>query len=681
MWDVIGINISGCSFLNSKTINSDGNRGFGIYTEDAKYFISPLCTNPAIQPCPENNLIKCSFQGLYAGVCAQNSGGLNTPIINNAVFVDNSYGVKLKQTNNSTIIKSSFDIGSNTLCPGFTGIGIELKDCNGYCVEENQFFHTPGSDSSANYIGIRVFGDLDNQAVQYNEIYKNIFNGINVANQAEGKNLNSTEQSKGLCYWCNLNQNNIYDMFITGIGIRIHQGNYPDEPAGNCFSRNGNNPYSDINNQAVWPISYLYSGEEPGCQYPVYTYNVFTNESQSQNPCFSHFSGGGTTIDKLSVQQRNELEAEFAENSIICNTLQSLIDNLKDGGNTGALSFDIASSIPSKTMELRNNLLGKSPYLSENILKLAADRYDVLPEAILFEILAANPDELKNDNLIQYMQEKPNPLSEELIEILKSIAGDSTHKTALLEQIATHDSKKMRAANSIIQDMVRDSTTDANAIRNWFANLQSMTSDYQIIDSWLQEKNTISALSLLNLLPQTYNLTGDELIEFNYYKDLKSLQANLITQGRNIFQLNQDEKDILNDIAQNSNGTAGTQAQNILEFGYDYKFLDCAVIAEDHTKSSKAKHTKADNNVLEPSVSAFPNPSNEWCAIRYAIPRAGTKAVIQINDLNGQLVKIFEISHSRGQVVWDVRDVSPGIYFSSLKTEKFIKTGKLIVIH
>ena len=384
-------------------------------------------------------------------------------------------------------------------------------------------------------------------------------------------------------------------------------------------------------------------------------------------------------IEKLSNQQQTDLETEFAENSILSHSLQVIKDNLKDGGSTEDLNFDITSAVPSQTMELRSELLGSSPHLSEDILKAAADRTDVLPEAILFEILAANPDELKNEDLIKYLQDKPNPLSEELIDILVSLAGDSTYKTALIEQIATHDSRKMRAAYSIIRDIVRDSTSDGTDLRNWLDNLQDMGSDYQIIDSWLQERNTASALALLNLIPQTYNLRGEDLTEFNYYKDLKILQANLITEDRNMTQLTKAEIESLDQTAQNSRGMAGVQSQNILEFFYGYEYLGCAALAGNPI--SRPIHQNSDKKVPEANLTASPNPASDWCSIMYDLHQIEGSGTIQINDQNGNPVTTFNIVHAKGQFVWDVRNITPGIYYISLTNEKFNKTYKLIVIH
>ena len=62
MWDVEGIQIKGCKFINQKTFNNNSNRGYGIYTMDANYNV----VNSGSSGSP----IHTEFQGLFAGVLA-----------------------------------------------------------------------------------------------------------------------------------------------------------------------------------------------------------------------------------------------------------------------------------------------------------------------------------------------------------------------------------------------------------------------------------------------------------------------------------------------------------------------------------------------------------------------------------------------------------------------------------
>ena len=57
----------------------------------------------------------------------------------------------------------------------------------------------------------------------------------------------------------------------------------------------------------------------------------------------------------------------------------------------------VETAWPNDMWELRAQLLQGSPHQSKEVLKKAADRTDVLPESIIFEVLSTNPDELKDN--------------------------------------------------------------------------------------------------------------------------------------------------------------------------------------------------------------------------------------------------------------------------------------------
>lgn len=673
MWKVEGINISGCSFYNLKSYNSSIERGYGIETIDANFRVQPLCTSP-YYPCPSNSLDSCKFRGLFAGIDAQIEETVNTVYINCAAFYDNSYGVKFEGVNYGTIVKSYFQIGSNTLCPNFTGIGIELDNCNGYMIEENTMT-TISWPVGASFLGIRVVSPQYVSNVLYNNIYKNQLVGLSIGNQAEGQNFNPNNYT-GLCYYCNYNEMNNYDFYVTDQGVRLNQG-ASDTAAGNVFSQN---PTYDFYNNGSWGyISYYYNNQNPP-EKPNHAYRLDLY-SANPNPCPSHLSGGSNPTPKLTMDQISAYEQDFANNNSIFNNVNALYQSLKDGGSTEGTELDIQNSTSSQTIELRDELLGKSPHLSEDVLKAAADRYDVLPDSILFEILSANPDELRNEELLTYLKEMPNPLPDYMIDLLREIACDTTYKTTLLRQMGSANGYSTQDAYIIIRDILNDSIVNLSNLRNWLDNLQDISADYQIIDSWLQQGNTTSAISLVNMLPELYNMDDSALNEYNQYKTIKTMQAQLINEGKNLFQYDSVQIAELYNIANNSKGQAGTIAKNILEFGYGVFFIDCAPLPMGPTKSVKIINPKIITKGNELKITVFPNPANELITFKYSIPDQEQSSYIQIDDLKGQLIDIIILKNLQGEVVWDTWKVPTGVYVYTLKSEKYSKSGRITVRH
>lgn len=686
MWDVEGVRINGCRFKNLKTFTDNSNRGYGIYSMDAKYNVESYCSSTLV-PCPNGSFVRSEFQGLYAGIAALNTMSTKTTSVNDAVFTDNSYGIKLSAVSNARVIFSNFYIGPNTNCPNFTGIGVELNNCNGYSVEENTFTYSNTWPVGADFIGIRVIGPENTSSVLYNEIYHNTFNGITAGNVAEGINAIYDYPFPGLCYVCNINQPNVdYDFYIKPYGIAMYQGSY-SEPAGNVFAHTGSNPFSDINNQASWLIAYTFWSGNPGLpgvpgEEPLFkTSNVFTSTTPIINPCLPHYGSGNQTL-KLTDEQITTLGQQFANNSVAYDNVLALYESLKDGGSTDLREADIANSAPSQTMELRNELLGSSPHLSKEVLQAAADKYDVLSDPILFEILSANPDELRNEELLSHLAERTPPFPDYLIELLRAISSDSTYKTTLQKQLSTFNAYKTRAVYTLLRNILMDTITDAPLVRNWLDNLQNIQADYQIIDSYLQEGNTESAMALVNMLPQLYQMDEKVMQEFDLYQNLKTIQSDLINEGKTFFELNDNQIAELQHIAENSQGLAGVQAQNILSFGYEYSYFNCAEITDEpivnRPKKEKSELLKL---VYEPQVNVTPNPANDWVAFTYTILTGLDNPSLQITDIKGHLVTTIPVSKTKGVIIWDTRGITQGIYCYSLSNGNYSESGKIVITH
>ncbi len=679
MNNVNGIKISGCEFTNN--ITSLQHTGQGIYTIDAGYRITDYC-DAAIQPCPDTSIMHTNFNNLYAGIIALNSQSSNTIYVNNAEFVNNGIGIKLNTVDNATIIFNDFYIGPDIYDSCFTnefGLGIYLINSNGYAIEENNFY--PAQNMTGDAIGVNVNYETDfalENSITYNEIYKNTFDSVRIANNTQGVNFNHNNQV-GLVHLCNNNSNNTYDFYNTGLGIQYMQGSL-DESAGNKFSLNANNQYSDYNNQSDWSIMYFYEeGNTPETPVNYTAESFFPIGLDTSNQCLSHY-GDITKQDKgigLTTAQKQNFTDMFFTSQIDYLGTKALYESLKDGGNTSGTISDVEGAWPDEMWETRNDLLAKSPHLTREVLIETAERTDLFPDAVIFEILSANPDAMKDKTLLEYLETKEDPLPQYMIDILRSAPGTITYKTILESQLAEYGGEKSRAANIIIRNILNDSIPNTDSLINWLSNLSSMSADYQLVDVYLQQADTTAALTLIDALPSTYGFETDNA-EYVRYKALKQLQVKLLAEGRNIYMLTAAEKTMLDNMVANSNGRSGMQARNILQFAYGNKYDDCPNIPDASThKSVKASIHELTSNML--NINASPNPANNWVAFNYSFPEISTNSIIEIHNALGALVHVINLTNYQGQAIWDTRNVKPGVYVYTLKSLGTQKSGKLII--
>jgi len=410
-------------------------------------------------------------------------------------------------------------------------------------------------------------------------------------------------------------------------------------------------------------------------------YYVMPIPNAGANSCPSNYGGssGGSTKDVvLTEDEKQEAELAFANNLSDFNNVKALFDNLKDGGNTPALKTEVETAWPSDMWELRAELLGKSPHLSKEVLMAAADKTDVLPESILFEILSANPDELRKEELISHLENKDQPLPAYMISILRQLAGGITYKTILQQDMARYFAGKSQAAYMLIRSCLNDTVSDNAYLRTWLNNLDNLNADMQIVASYLAEDNYTAAQTMLDLIPATRNLEGDALTGYNDYKSMMEMQMAWQQQGRSIFELDSLEVDILVDFAENTSGKAAMMARGILEYAYGHHFCNCLPVDDPAAWKSTFMMPGSDvDNGL--SIQAAPNPASTWVAFNYTLPVHVKEAVLQITDVHGRSITSFVITTKQGQQVWDIRDMKKGVYLYTLKAGTMSKNGKLII--
>jgi hypothetical protein len=686
MYDVKGVSVNGCKFVQTKSTTPSGH---GINAYRAGFRVKPLCSVQSA-PCQPQYVVKSSFENFAKGINLI-WGNPYAMFVDNTIFSGNSRGVSLEHSNYAVVLNSTFSIGKPSaldeqLCEDGTAAayGIYMTASTGFAIEENNFTKAQGAPLG-NYIGIYI---AETQATD--QVYKNTFTGLSYGNYAVGKNY-GVFQENGLAYYCNENSGNWRDFNVVKNDNITPTGGIQDPigstqlPAGNTFTDNAN---SNFYNDGDYWIGYYYYAPTPGNTntpyYPDAVYRVTREPVVGiQNQCLSHYGGGGGSgSDRelvLTPGEKQQIEMVFATGLSEYNNVRTLYENLKDGGNTNAILSDIETAWPNDMWALRTELLGTSPHLSMEVLKATADKTNVFPESVIFEIMAANPDELKKDALMEYLEEKENPLPEYLIDILKQLAVGSTYKTVLRQQMGHYNQLNTRAAYDILRSILNDSVTDNTDLRNWLDNIGGIRADEQIIASYMSEGNYTDALSLAAMMPLLYNYSGIELTEHDYFMGMLNLQINLEQQEKTMFDLDTIEIANLEFIAENSTGTAGAQAKGILEFAYGYHFCNCITGNTTGYKSSGNVNYAAYNNVFGPEVEVNPNPAGEWTTFNYTLPINNSQGVIKISDVNGKTIETLVVSGTQGQKVWDTRKINNGVYFYTIEMNGLKKSGKIVI--
>ena len=670
---VNGISFKGCSFSVDRNVSNVASTATGIAAYSAGFSVDAYCEE-ILYPCPDEDLVRSSFSGFYSGIhTTNNASSARTFSVRSSTFTNNDMGIYAENTGYATILKNDFNVGTDASC----NFGIYVSEVTSFCIEENNFH---GNLQSTN----DTYGIAVHNSNNYNSIYLNHFNNLTCGNIAIGNNkrpgIVSLSQS-GIAYYCNTNTGNINDFCVikdnsaSVNGIARSQGSSA-EAAGNTFSGSQYHFYND--GESV--INYYYNTNNAN-QTPNSSrlFRITSIPTSSVNPCNPHY-GNGSVV--RSDEELEELETIYDNSILTFNELNNVYTSRIDGGDTQAELLDINTATADDASRLRSQLLGLSPYLSQEVLTTAASRNDVFSTSALFEILSANPDELKKDTLISYLENKDNPMPEYMTELLREIANGSTARTALESQMAKSEREYILAAGDIVRSNLNSEESDNEELRLWLGNMNDMASDRLAIATYIQESDFENALALAETLPDVYGLQGIELEEHNDYISILRLYETLDESGRDIMQLTETETEMLEEIADNGSGSSQMMAYAILSQNDEtlVTAVNCPVLptANNNSKRGTANLKSDIASAMGMKADFAPNPATAWTEIDYTLPLDEEKASLVITNALGVNVMTVELNGNHGRKTLYIEQLPAGVYTYFVKCGEYTITGKLM---
>ncbi|MCF8388027.1 MAG: hypothetical protein K9G47_09090, partial [Bacteroidales bacterium] len=313
----------------------------------------------------------------------------------------------------------------------------------------------------------------------------------------------------------------------------------------------------------------------------------------------------------------------------------------------------------------------------------AAEKWNVLPANILFEILSANPDELGDEEFLDYLANKPDPLPEYMIDMLRDTIGVETYKTILRSELGHYSLGRQDAANKLIANELADTASASlDTLRYWLNEKNGMGSRFSIVDSYLHENNLVSASDELNSIPGMIELSDWEAREYNYFVFLKNLLISLKNNNKTIFDIDSIQKLSLDTIADSSHFIAGAQARGVLNFVFNEDSLLIPFLPDTSLfKNSPVNFGDQGYNKNEELFRVIPNPARDWISIEYKLSGEIAGATIEMLNQMGIKIREIEVFKNRGIKNMNIEDVLPGTYLFLCKVNgKIIGNQKIIVI-
>jgi len=680
MDEVGGIIIMGCTFGNYSTQKNDP-RGKGIESYGAGYFISSECVQGNIIPCPE--LLPCRFENLEYGIRAFNSNSRYSITVNSADFIDNCRGIFMSLTYDATIIKNRFELNADEAYfePGDTLIGIYTEYCTRYQIEENKI--TGVDPDHFNLVGMHI---LNSGSDYYNEIYNDSLIDLTYGIIAAGENRNK-DGTKGLCIKCNDFIECSLDVYITPeggfnhdfLGIATNQGLDGSQAppgvdpntmgAGNTFT---NDDYTSLesnfnNDSDLDQINYTHQPNTDQNKLQPFPYNNIQmiedgDAEYSKNiSCPSHLYQGGIQL---------ELEKSIVSGeSFQIYSYQDTLNQYIDGGDTPGLNFEVQTSFPDEALVVRQQLLNESPYLSDTVMKSAISKENVFPNAMIRDILVANPQAPKSAEIIVALENKNDPLPDYMmVEIMegKNILGG---KEQLERKLAMHHALRTGSYSNISRFYKNDTIniSSQDSLVSFLEEDYSSEAHYQLAFCKLYAGDTLDLPGILNDIPIDFSFNSDQWNTHSLYEELFDILIEIQSDSTGI----DSTKSIgLTAIANESNVIPGIYARNLL-INNGLLYYSEPVYLPEYLKTSKVwDKTPISDSPKTTYLKIFPNPAGTFFIIEYDLRNIQGKAFIKILDLTGREVLDFYLTNLQNQRIVDTRNLSNGTYLVKLIINK-----------
>ena len=352
-------------------------------------------------------------------------------------------------------------------------------------------------------------------------------------------------------------------------------------------------------------------------------------------------------------------------------------------GNTASLNLDVVTSMPPETTQLRDQLLDASPYLSDTVMVNAAEKEDVLPNSIITEVLTANPQSAKADNVLNTLNARNNPPSDNQMAAIHANDTVLGNKEILESKRSYYRGEKTRNVNELIRYFMADTSGAGmyDSIVNALSNVNTPGAGYQMAFCYLNKGDSNAVANTLAQIPSDFDLTTGETDYHDYFTDYFNILLTLQAQGKTVEETDSTQKAVLYDIMNNTHDILQAYARNILIKTDGFVYREPYIFSDTTTNKSAEIKTNDPYSIWNTPdyFTLYPNPAGSWITIEYNTNYYASNALIEIISLTGNSVRSFRLQKARGIKIIDLRNYTPATYIVRLtENGKLLQAAKFV---
>jgi hypothetical protein len=443
--------------------------------------------------------------------------------------------------------------------------------------------------------------------------------------------------------------------------------------------------YTNYNNQlSCYPIEYTYHGS-------VGNPNIKVRPDPT-SPAQPTPHIGLTPDNEVSYNSKDEacpanlgtginINSEMNMMAIESSIVSAYVDTLNmfvDGGDTEALNQDVQLSFPDEALEVRQELLSSSPFLSDTVMISSIKKENVLPNVMVRDVLVANPQSAKSPSVLQSLDDRFIPMPDYMMSDIMMGQYTFGSKELFEQKMSIHKRSRDMAFAKLMRHNLSDTINTASASDSIISLLNDqdcIDAHYQLSMYYLSKKDSANAFSALLNIPLEFNLSTKEQTVWDLYSDLMDINWEISNDSTA-----PDSVHIagLLDIYNYQNTIPALYARNILINEGEITYNE-PVFLPSELKVTPIWHKQPDNKPVS-KLHVFPNPAHSYFIVEYSMESFSNSALLILTDISGKQIKSIDVSCQQNQIVVPAENLPNGTYILQLMEGNNTLQSKKIIV-
>lgn len=327
--------------------------------------------------------------------------------------------------------------------------------------------------------------------------------------------------------------------------------------------------------------------------------------------------------------------------------------------------------------------MNKSPYLTDTVMIEAINKEDVLSPVMVKEVLVANPQSAKSQEVMTELDNRINPLPDYMIEEIEE-GRDTIASKELMEASKSFYRHERSIFLNLLKNIYKFDSLNlgySDSLINLLQNENTINAQYDLVFEHIQRNEFSLALGTLNNVSVQYNLDSMQLIAFQKYDSIVPVIISLYQYNNTAFELDSAQRNLLKILANDSTSLPGIYARNMLIFCEEMTYSEQFILPDTILKSVIYNEQVSEKKVHPPRLKVYPNPAKEYFSVEYNLGTLGCEGSLVVRDNLGNTVRKIPLNKNSNSIIINTSGMATGVYYFNLHcNNEAIKTSKVVVM-